>query len=114
MNNADEYNRRYLAGRAMAKLKGIEINPRWPTWDQSLHLECLKCALDGNWHFELVTDVLDVLQEGFKSGSEMADIAKELHELVDRGMDEGQAEAFVNGVLDETMCIKRHIDGLPA
>jgi len=113
MENANQYNRAYLAGRAMAKLKGIEINPKWPTWDHSLHLECLKSALDGEWDHCLIDSAMRTLHEGLNSQVDINDLSESVYSVAELYLEKQEAVAFVDGIVEESVHIKDYINGIP-
>jgi len=113
MKNSNQYNRAYLAGRAIAKMKGIEINPKWPTWDHSLHLECLRSALDGEWDYCLIDNVTRTLHDGFSHKVDINDLSEAVYADAELYLEKSEAMAFVDGILEESVHIKDYINGIP-
>jgi len=114
LNDPDKFNDLYLAGRAVAKLQGIEVERRWPKWDHALHMECMKAALNSLPHYDLMREAMDVCKEAFRRG-DMNLLHNELFDLLkDTTLTFDAKTAFANGCCDECSCIRDHIYNLAA
>jgi len=114
LNDPDKFNDLYLAGRAVAKLQGIEVERRWPKWDHALHMECMRTALNSLPDYETVTDAMAICKSSF-SHADMTRLQCELIDLLKGSNLSSYARvAFANGATDECSCIRDHIYNLAA